>query len=222
MATATGFRGWPADALAFYRELAADNTKGWWHANKARYDEHVKEPLLLLAEEVRDEFGPLHVFRPHRDTRFSKDKTPYKTHAGAVTEGEGGTSYYVQFGADGLYVGAGYYRFATDQLARYREAVAADEGAEFAAAVAAVRKAGHEIGGEALKTAPRGVAKDHPRIELLRHKGIYLGKAFAPAKWLGTRAALDRITDAWRAGAPFCTWLDAHVGPSELAPEDAW
>jgi uncharacterized protein (TIGR02453 family) len=222
MTTGAGFRGWPADALAFYRELGANNTKAWWQANKERYDAHVKEPFLLLADEVRDEFGPLHVFRPYRDARFSKDKTPYKTNAGAVTEGEGGTSYYVQLNVDGLYCGAGYYRFAPDQLERYREAVAGEHGEAFVAAVAAVRKAGFELGGEALKTAPRGWPKDHPRIELLRHKGIYLGRAFPPAKWLSTRAALDRITGAWRAGAPFCSWLDTHVGPSELPPEDAW
>ena len=217
-----GFSGWPTDALAFFDELAADNTKVWWHANKGRYDAHVRGPMLLLADEVRAEFGPLHFFRPHRDTRFAKDKTPYKTHIGAVTESEGGASYYVQIGADGLYVGAGYYVFARDQLERYRAAVAGDEGVALAEAVAAAHRAGYTIGGDALKTAPRGFAKDHPRIALLRHKGIYVGRQFAPAKWLATRAALDRITDAWRSGAPFLEWLDHHVGPSELAPEDGW
>ena len=222
MATGDGFRGFPADALAFYRELTADNTRTWWQANKARYDTAVKEPFARLGDEVRDEFGPLHLFRPHRDTRFAKDKTPYKTAAGAVTESEGGTSYYVQLSADGLYLGVGYYRMATDQLLRYRDAVAGEEGEAFAAAVAAVRKAGYEVGGDALKTAPRGFAKDHPRIELLRHKGIYVGKLFAPAKWLSTRTALDRITDTWRGASAFAGWLDRHVGPSELPPEDGW
>lgn len=222
MAPDDRFRGWPADALAFYHELLADNSRTWWHANKARYDAAVKEPFLLLADEVRDEFGPLHVFRPQRDTRFAKDKTPYKTHAGAVTEGEGGTSYYVQFGTDGLYLGAGYYRMAPDQLARYRDAVAGDEGEAFAAAVVALEKAGYVVGGDALKTAPRGFAKDHPRIGLLRHKGIYVGRQFAPAKWSATRAALDRITDTWRGAAAFSAWLDRHVGPTNLPPEDAW
>ena len=216
------FRGWPADALAFYAELAADNSKVWWHANKARYDTNVRGPMLALADEIRDEFGPLHIFRPHRDTRFAKDKTPYKNHAGGVTEGEGGASYYVQFGADGLYVGAGYYVFAPDQLARYRAAVAGDEGTVFAAAVDAARAAGYAVDGDALKTGPRGYAKDHPRVELLRHKGIYAGRQFTPAKWLTTRAALDRITDAWRGCPTFLTWLDTRVGPSELPPEDRW
>src|SRR5689334_11537691 len=59
-----GFRGWPADALAFYDELATDNSKTWWHANKARYEAVVRGPMLAFADEVRDEFGPMHVFRP--------------------------------------------------------------------------------------------------------------------------------------------------------------
>jgi uncharacterized protein (TIGR02453 family) len=214
------FRGWPADALAFYDELAANNTRVWWLANKARFDANVRGPMVALADEVRDEFGPLHIFRPNRDTRFAKDKTPYKSHMAAVTEGEGGTSYYVQLGADGLFIGAGYYHLATDQLTRYRAAVAAETGVEFAAAVAAARRSGYTVGGDSLKTAPRGYAKDHPRVELLRHKGIYTGRQFTPAKWLATAAALDRITGAWRACTPFLRWLDTHVGPSELPPED--
>ena len=218
----TAFAGIPVEAFEFYEALAADPSKIFWDGHKAQYLTKVREPLQALGAQMADEFGAVHLFRPYRDVRFSKDKTPYKTNAGAVTEGEGGTSYYVQFNVDGLYCGAGYYRFAPDQLERYREAVAGEHGEAFVAAVAAVRKAGFELGGEALKTAPRGWPKDHPRIELLRHKGIYLGRAFPPAKWLSTRAALDRITGAWRGGAPFCSWLDTHVGPSELPPEDAW
>jgi uncharacterized protein (TIGR02453 family) len=218
-----GFRGWPADALAFYDELAADNTKVWWHANKARYDANVRGPMELLADEVHDEFGPLHIFRAFRDTRFAKDKTPYKTNLGAVTEGEGGASYYLHIAADGLYVGCGYYHMATDQLARYRAAVAEDEpGNALVALVASTERAGLAIGGDSLKTAPRGYPRDHPRVELLRRKGLIAGRQFAPAKWLGTRAALDRITGTWRGSAPLLAWLDTNVGPSELPPEDAW
>ena len=221
MAT-NGFRGWPADALAFFDELAANNTKAWWHENKARYDANVRGPMELLADEMRDEFGPLHIFRAFRDTRFAKDKAPYKTNIGAVTESQGGASYYLHIAADGLYVGTGYYRMATDQLARYREAVAGDEGVDLPHVVAAVEAAGLDIGGDALKTAPRGYPRDHERIELLRRKGLIGGRQFAPAKWLSTRAALDRITGTWRSCAPLLAWLDTNVGPSELPPEDAW
>ena len=90
------FRGWPEDALDFYVGLEADNSKTYFHADKQVYDECVKAPFLELSAEIEREFGPMHVFRPNRDIRFAKDKTPYKTAAAAVTEGEGGTAYYVQ------------------------------------------------------------------------------------------------------------------------------
>ena len=80
------FRGWPEDALHFYAGLEADNSRSYWLAHKATYDECVKAPFLELSALVAKEFGPLHVFRPNRDTRFSKDKTPYKTAAAVVTE----------------------------------------------------------------------------------------------------------------------------------------
>ena len=118
------FRGWPQDALDFYVGLEADNSKTYWHAHKQMYDECVKAPFLALSDEIEREFGPLHVFRPNRDIRFAKDKTPYKTAAAAVTEGEGGTAYYVQISSEGLYVGSGYHHLAADQLERFRVAVA--------------------------------------------------------------------------------------------------
>ena len=99
------FKGWPDAALDFYVGLEADNSKAYWPAHKPTYDECVKAPFLELSELIEQEFGPLHVFRPNRDTRFSKDKTPYKTAAAAVTESQGGAAYYVQISAEGLYAG---------------------------------------------------------------------------------------------------------------------
>src|SRR4249919_508919 len=99
------FRGWPADALDFYRGLEADNSKAYWQANKARYEAGVKVPFEALLGELDEEFGPLRMFRPYRDVRFSKDKSPYKTAAAAFGEREGGAGYYVQLSAAGLFVG---------------------------------------------------------------------------------------------------------------------
>jgi uncharacterized protein (TIGR02453 family) len=175
--------------------------------------------MLALGDELRDEFGPLRVFRPNRDIRFSKDKSPYKTQCAASTEGEGGEGYYVSVSADGLFVGGGYYQLASDQLERYRSAVAGRAGEKLPGIVSTLRAAGIGVGGEALKTAPRGYPKDHPRAELLRYKGIYVHKSYPPAKWLATHAALDRITSVWRAAGPLNAWLNRHVGPSKLAPE---
>ena len=215
----TEFKGWPAEALTFWDGLELDNSKAYWTANKALYEASVKRPMVALGAEIAD-IGPLNIFRPYRDVRFSKDKTPYKTHIGAVTESQGGTGYYVALSATGLDVAAGYYNLAADQLERYREAVAGKPGDKLAPIVAALRKAGYKIQGESLKLAPRGYPKDHPRVDLLRHKQLYTWKQFGRPKWVHTRGALDRIRTVWADAAPLCRWLDTHVGPSKLPPPE--
>ena len=216
------FKGWPDAALEFYVGLEADNSKDYWHAHRATYDECVKAPFLELSAVVGREFGKLHVFRPNRDIRFSKDKSPYKTAAAAVTEGEGGAAYYVQISAEGLYAGSGYYMLANDQLQRYRDAVVDTRtGPKLAAAVDALRKKKYDVDArEALKRAPRGIDPDHPRAELLRMKGMHVGRAFGAPRWLHTAGASERILAAWRDAAPVNRWLDRHVGPSTLAPPE--
>jgi uncharacterized protein (TIGR02453 family) len=220
--SSSDFRGWPAEALAFYRGLEADNSKAYWLANKARYDEHVRRPMEELCELLEPTYGRFHIFRPNRDVRFSRDKSPYKTAMAAVTEGEGGEAYYVQLSAAGLFVASGYYRMAADQLTRYRSAV--DDrrtGPMLERALAELRAHGYEVGGEALKTAPRGFARDHPRVALLRHKGVTVGRTYGPARWLSTRACRTRITDVWSAAVAVNRWLNRHVGPTTEPPPDA-
>jgi len=216
------FRGWPAAALSFYVGLEADNSKSYWQANKPVYEEAVKAPFLALSPIVEKEFGPLHLFRPNRDTRFAKDKSPYKTAAAAVTESEAGAAYYVQLSALGLYAGSGYYHLAPDQLERYRAAVADTKtGPKLAAAVDALRKQRYTVESrDALKRVPRGFDADHPRAELLKLKGMHVGREFGAPKWLHSAGALDRIVTTWRAAAPVNRWLDRHVGPSTEAPPE--
>jgi uncharacterized protein (TIGR02453 family) len=210
------FTGIPADAFDFFEELAADNTKTWWTANKDRYDHNVRGPVEALLAAVAEEFGPdSKIFRPYRDTRFSKDKTPYKTNLGATTTTTAGSVYYLALSTEGMYVGGGYYRMAKDQIDAYR-AAAADEatGAELAALVASAEKRGYEIGGEQLKRVPKPWDPDHPRARLLKHKGLYLGLQLEPSAWMGTKKALDRITKAWRDITPVIGWLHTNVGPT--------
>ena len=215
------FRGIPADAFDFFEELAADNTKSWWTANKARYDDSVRGPVEALLAEVADEFGPAKIFRPYRDTRFSKDKTPYKTSIGATTQAPDGSIFYLALQPDGMYIGGGYYRMAKDQIARYRAAADDDtRGDALESLVTAARKAGFEIGGEQLKRVPPGFDKEHPRRDLLRHKGLYLGVQHAPAAWMGTKKAVDRVTKTWRQIQPVTAWFHANVGPSD--DPDGW
>lgn len=216
------FRGWTQDAIDFYAGLEADNSRSYWQAHKPIYDECVKAPFLELSAEVEREFGPLRVFRPNRDVRFAKDKSPYKTAAAAVTESQGGAAYYVQISSEGLFAGSGYYQLASDQLDRYRIAVAdAKRGPKLATAVAALRKQKYDVDArESLQRAPRGFPADHPRVDLLRMKGMHVGRAFGAPRWLHTAGALDRILTTWRVAAPVNRWLDNHVGPSTLAPPE--
>ena len=164
------FKGWRAEALEFYDGLEADNSKAYWHAHKAVYDELVKGPMDELLAELAPEFGPGKVFRPNRDVRFSPDKSPYKT-ALAATIGDAG---YIQLSAKGLGVGAGMWIMATDQFDRYRKAVAGDDtGEELVGIVDGMRAAKVDVTGHhRLKTAPKGYPRDHARIELLRNKGL--------------------------------------------------
>jgi uncharacterized protein (TIGR02453 family) len=217
------FTGWPAPAIDFFVGLEADNSRSYWQAHRDTYESCVKAPFLELSEAVAREFGPLHVFRPHRDTRFSKDKSPYKTAAAAVTEGRGGAHYYVAVSSEGLMVAAGYYMLAPDQLERWRAAVAdSRRGPGMVKAVRELERKRYDVGSrDELKTVPRGYPKDHPRIELLRWKGCTMGRTYTPARWLSTKAALDRIVDVWRDAAPMNRWLDKNVGPSDQPPPEA-
>jgi uncharacterized protein (TIGR02453 family) len=217
------FRGWSEAALDFYRRLEADNTKTFWTGHRAVYESEVRAPFEALSELVTDDFGPLQIFRPNRDIRFSKDKTPYKTRCYGVAEGAGGERYYVEISSRGLVAGAGFWMMANDQLARYRAAVDDDTtGPELGKAVGSLRDHGLAVEGHALKTAPRGFPRDHPRIELLRHKSLAGMRTFAPARWLATKAAATRVTDVWRATAELNGWLSRHVGPSTEAPPERW
>jgi len=211
------FQGWPEEALDFYDGLEADNSKAYWLAHKQTYETCVLQPMSELLDELGPEHGEGKIFRPYRDVRFSKDKSPYKTAIGAVV-GDG----YIQLSAKGLAVGSGMYMMAPDQLERYRKAVAADHaGASLEQAITEVRA--HEIevrGHELLKSAPRGYPADHPRIELLRCKGLVAWREWPVQPWLGTAAAKDRVHDFLAGTAPLNDWLAENVGPSELAVQE--
>jgi uncharacterized protein (TIGR02453 family) len=215
------FRGFPDEAVSFFEGLAADNSKAYWQANKAVYAWAVKGPMDDLLAELED-FGPFHVFRPYRDVRFSKGKAPYKDHIGAYGESQGGSGYYVHFSASEMLAGSGYYHMASDQLERFRSAVdEARTGEELQALCADAQRNGLRLAAmEELKTAPRGYPKDHPRVGLLRRKGLVTSRRWAPAAWMRTKAVVTRVRGAWEAGAAVNQWLDHHVGPSTLPPDE--
>lgn len=208
------FQGWPEAALDFYDGLEEDNSKAYWTAHKAIYDAAVLGPMTDLTEELGKDFGETKIFRPNRDIRFSADKSPYKTAIGAII-GPG----YVQFSASGLAAGNGMYEMASDQLARYREAVAEDvTGHELERIIAAITSHGISVQGrDVLKTAPRGYPADHERIELLRYKGLVAWREWPIEPWLSTPAAKDKVAEFIVITQPLRDWLDTRVGPSQLA-----
>jgi uncharacterized protein (TIGR02453 family) len=214
----TTFEGFGAGAVAWFEGLERDNSRAYFTATRATFDAEVRGPFEQMLEELRGEFGgELHVFRQHRDVRFSPDKSPYKTRTYGVLHAPGqGNALYAEISAGGIYAAAGYWRMAADQLARYRDAVLGDESGEaLAEAVATVERAGLELAPPALKTAPRGLPRDHPRVALLRYKDLIAGRRLAPGPALATRDALDHVAATWRAAGPLTAWLDAHVGASD-------
>jgi uncharacterized protein (TIGR02453 family) len=203
------FNGWPEEALDFYDGLAADNSKTYWTEHKALYTEKILRPMTELTEELAEEFGEPKIFRPYRDVRFSNDKSPYKTHIAAVI----GDTGYIQLSAEGLGAGAGMWEMNPDQLARYREAVADDGvGAELEKITTGLEQAGHTVHGHGvLKSAPRGYPADHPRIALLRYKGITAWQQWPVEPWLETAAAKDRIVAFFRTTSLLRAWLAENV-----------
>lgn len=208
------FAGWPDEALEFYEGLEADNTKAYWDPRKAIYEQAVKAPMEAMLAELESEFGSFKVMRPYRDMRFSADKTPYKTFIGASSH-TGAAGVYVSFSAHGLFCGAGTWEMSKDQLVRYREAIDGAPGAALEAILARVAEDGFELEGETLKRAPKGWPQDHPRVTLLRHTSLFVGRRYPPAPWMATPEAKDRVVAVWRAAAPLKSWLDAHVGRAE-------
>lgn len=205
------FDGFPESAFDFYDDLEIDNSKVYWEANKATYQSAVRAPMTALTDELAEEFGAAKIFRPHRDVRFSKDKTPYKTHQGAFVAKAPATGYYAELAAPGFRVGGGFYEASADRLAAFRAAIDHDRyGAELEKILARLRRAGWEIAGDRLKTSPRGWAKDHPRIELLRHKSLTAMRSYGFDEAIHTPALVDRVRADWRAVTPLIDWAARH------------
>jgi uncharacterized protein (TIGR02453 family) len=205
------FQGWPEEALDFYDGLEADNSRTYWLAHKDVYETCVYGPMSALMEELEPDHGETKIYRPYRDLRFSRDKTPYKTAIGAHC-GEG----YVQLSAAGLAAGTGMYGMSPDQLERYRSAVAADaSGSRLEDVITRLRKQDIDVHGrDSLKSAPRGYPPDHPRIELLRHKGLVAWKEWPVEPWLATAKAKNVVSDFLVVSRPLNDWLAEHVGPA--------
>jgi len=211
--TPSEFSGFPVEALDFYDDLEVDNTRSFWTQHKHVYDECVRAPMTALCDALAPEFGEAKVFRPYRDVRFAKDKTPYKTHQGAFVGVAPSTGWYVEVSPRGVRVGGGFYEASGERLAAIRAAMADDRtGPALKRQLTRLEKAGFEIRGERLKTAPRGYDADHPRIDLLRHKQLFASKSYGFEPFIHTAELQDRVREDWRALRPLVRWLADRAG----------
>jgi uncharacterized protein (TIGR02453 family) len=217
------FKGFDKDALQFLQELAVEMNKEWFEANKDRYKRVWVEPLQTLLDQLTAKLAkpfapvklaPPHVFRIYRDTRFSKDKSPYKTHvAGVIRTKSGPSALYLHLELDDEYCGVGTYFFEDKHLAKWRKLVAADKtGKELVALVGKLRKAGYRVGGhDDYKKVPKGFAPDHPRAEFLKMRGLTAGFPAIPKGLIHKPGFADWLAKHAAATAPLVKWLAKNV-----------
>jgi uncharacterized protein (TIGR02453 family) len=198
----------PAEASPFLRDLAANNNREHFTANRATYDRAIRGPLEDLTGAAQEKYGPGKVMRPNRDVRFSTDKSPYRTDASMWAGSVGGV--YLRLSVDGIEAGGVLYEPTRDQLSRAREAIAAQPLAatRLAAVLAELRSSGYDEAGPALKTAPKGYGRDDPNIELLRLKH------YAAVRSLPITASRADIDEAWKAVEPLIAWAEEYIGPA--------
>lgn len=225
----SSFKGFPADFFGFFDDLAANNNRPWFNDNKARYYESVVNPIsafiVAMAPRLRDISAHYvadpkphggSMFRIYRDTRFSKDKSPYKTHAGVQFRHAAGRDahapgFYVHLAADGLYFGGGIWRPPGPALNCIRESIV--DNARSWARVAGAREvqASGGIRGDSLKRPPRGYDAEHAHIEDLKRKSFYVMVEAPPPDALEP-AFVDQVERAFRRAAPLnrfvCNALD--------------
>jgi uncharacterized protein (TIGR02453 family) len=219
------FEGFTPEVREWFEGLERDNSRDYFTARREFFDDAVRGQMEALLTELSDKFGgEVKMFRQNRDIRFSPDKSPYKTNTYGVIYGSEIAAHglYASISARGLVAGSGLHMMARDQLERYREQVADDKyGPQLEKHVARAEKAGLELWGESLATAPRGYPTDHERIVLLRRKSLSLGATLKFGNGIGRRDGLQFVTKTWRAAAPVTAWLDERVGASSLPRDGA-
>jgi len=231
------FKGFPKEAGRFFAGLALHNERPWFDAHRAEYEAHVLGPMrafvVAVGQRLRKKIPKLvadprvggSVMRIARDTRFSGDKSPYKTwiaahlRDGSAPSKDLSAGFYIHVDAGEVYAGGGIYMFEDDQLVRFRRAL--DDPKMLKGLRAILGKLDDfAISGETLKRTPRGFAADHPAGELLLHKGLYAGTNL-DLRRARTVAALDDASKVYDQLVPLHRWLMQHVVLSPSAPRES-
>jgi uncharacterized protein (TIGR02453 family) len=215
------FGGFPRAAFEWFAGLERDNSKRWFEAHRETYDRNVRGQLESMLEELTADFdGRVKMFRQHRDIRFSKDKSPYKTATyGLIIDRPGSDAgLYAQLTAAGLFAGSGYHTFSPDQLDRYRERAAGRAGANLERILDELAGEAFTLIGDELKTVPRGYDRDHPRARVLRRRAVAAGRRLRAARGRGISRdrALAHVRTTWQRLGPMNAWLDRNVGAAEV------
>lgn len=219
------FEGFPQAGLAFLSALALHNERDWFEAHRSVWDVEIVPAMLAwcgeLVERLRDVmpravFVPRvggNLYRLNRDTRFSRDKRPYKTHVAALIW-EGAAKHdspgaYLHVAPGEIIFGGGLYLFEESRLDRFRKLLHSDSSAgRLEAALAQAKKGGLKLEvADKLVRPPRGFDPEGPRAELSKYKGLTVARHAKPAAWLHSIEALDRSEAAFRAYAPLHAWL---------------
>ncbi|TMV09601.1 TIGR02453 family protein [Ruegeria sediminis] len=190
------------EARAFLAELSANNTRDWFTAQKSRYDRELKAPATLLLDQFALQIGPgagTKLFRPHRDVRFSKDKTPYNTHLHMLWTLPGDAlqqpGFFFGISPDYVSIGGGVMGFDKEPLARWRDAVSGDFGKDMQALLAGYRDQGLRMDEPELKRVPPPFDKAHPHADLLRRKSLTVWRDLPQAAF---DAPLTALQDTWQ------------------------
>jgi uncharacterized protein (TIGR02453 family) len=218
----TQFQGFPKETFSFLSELSSNNRKAWFDANKGRFQRVVEQPVqdfvsVMCAHLVHAFRDIKHlegkVFRIHRDIRFSKDRTPYKTHIGIRFSEDASKNcaapfFYVQLEAEKLLFATGQKEFEGEALDRYRAAVMdARTGRALAALVNTARHCDAGLQGEQLQKVPRGYPADHARADLLRFKGLYIESSLPVTQQVCSSECVQICLDQFARGKPLYDWL---------------
>lgn len=232
------FRGFPKEGISFFRGLARNNRREWFQARKEVFEEQVRRPMCDLVNALNQammEFAPDYVtdpakaiYRIYRDTRFSADKTPYKTHIAASFTRRGlvkhqGAGYYFSVSDREIEVGGGVYLPLPETLLAIRTHIA-EHHEEFRRLSEAreVRRLFGEMQGERLSRVPKGFASDHSAADLLRHKQFLFYIVLEP-DMAATPRLLPDLVKRFRAMTPWIAFLNAPVvaerkAAAKLAP----
>jgi uncharacterized protein (TIGR02453 family) len=224
-ATPERFEGFADPDGRFFRALARNQRREWFAAHRQEYEQGWQSPMKALLTEVREQLdglfrhhplGPPKVFRIYRDVRFSKDKSPFKTHIGGYVAIDGAgdgpsapAAMYFHVAPKEMFVAAGQYMMDGAQLTQFREAVLDDRrGRALGALIAKLTRAGFTIGShDVLQRVPRGLDPDHPRADLLKRKGLIVSFPTLPRKLLVERRLVDALVSHAKRAVPLVEWL---------------